>query len=121
MASHMLWSNWVPAGYEWLLALCVIVALTSLPLALRLVPPNSFYGFRTRFTRSSREVWYAANAFTGCTMLAASALSALVLFGGAPQFGKAWVPEAIGFVPIALAMLANVVYLRHLRETQERR
>ncbi len=54
-------------------------------------------------------------------MLAASALSALVLFAGPPQFGKAWVPEAIVFVPIGLAMLASVVYLRHLREMQERR
>jgi uncharacterized membrane protein len=121
MESHMLWRDWVPAGDEWLLALCLVVALTSLPLAVRLVPPNSFYGFRTRFTRSSREAWYAANAFAGWTMLAASVLSALALVAGPAQLANAGIAEAVVFAPMALAMLANFVYLRHLRETAGRR
>ena len=106
---------------DWLLAICIITALTALPLALRLVPPNCVYGFRTRFTRSSREVWYDANAFAGCAMLAASIASAFILLAGAAQLGNGWGPAAVVFVPMALATLAGFVYLRHLRETTQRR
>jgi len=121
MESHVLWSNWVPAGDEWLLAICIVTAVTSLPLALRLVPPNCVYGFRTRFTRSSREVWFDANAFAGRAMLAASVASAFLLLVEPVRLGSGWGPAAIVFVPMAIATLAAWVYLRHLRETLQRR
>ena len=88
MESYLWVFDWLPGETEWLLAICIITALTALPLALRLVPPNCVYGSRTRFTRSSREVWFDANAFAGRALL---------------------------------ATVAGFVYLRHLRETAQRR
>jgi hypothetical protein len=119
MESYLWMFDWLPGETDWLLAICIITALTSLPLALRLVPPNCVYGFRTRFTRSRRDVWYDANAFTGRAMLAASLASAFILFA-APAVGG-WGPAAIVFVPMVLATLAGFVYLRHLRESMQRR
>jgi uncharacterized membrane protein len=40
----------------------------GIPMALGLVPPNRFYGFRTRKTLSSADVWYRANRFSGWTL-----------------------------------------------------
>ena len=113
--------DWTPAGYDWLLAICIVTALTSLPLALRLVPPNCVYGFRTRFTRSSREVWFDANAFMGRAMLGASLASALILSAYPQRGNDTLAPIAIVVVPMALATFAGFVYLRHLRETSQRR
>lgn len=43
----------------------LLLALISLPLVLRKVPPNSLYGLRVHATFADREVWYAANAAAG--------------------------------------------------------
>ncbi|MEP6718642.1 MAG: SdpI family protein, partial [bacterium] len=37
----------------------------SIPLIMRKVPPNSFYGCRTRKTLSNRKIWYDANHISG--------------------------------------------------------
>ncbi|MGE0702615.1 MAG: SdpI family protein [Vicinamibacterales bacterium] len=41
----------------------------SIPLILRWVPPNRFYGFRTPATLRSVSVWYDANALNGRHLL----------------------------------------------------
>jgi hypothetical protein len=105
---------------RWLIGLCLFTALTSLPLALRLVPPNAFYGFKTRYTRSHPAVWYDANAFVGRGMFAVSLLSAGVLASD-PGSHEIWMEAAIVAFPLLAVTLAGLVYLRHLRETAERR
>ncbi|MGA8221363.1 MAG: SdpI family protein [Candidatus Acidiferrales bacterium] len=49
----------------------------GLPMALGLVPPNRFYGFRTRKTLSSPEVWYPANQVCGWAMVVAGTVAIL--------------------------------------------
>jgi uncharacterized membrane protein len=112
--------NWYPEEMDWLLVACILTAATSVPLALRLIPPNSVYGFRTRFTRSDPRVWYDANAFVGRLMVLASIASAATLLWS-PLPAEGWIPAAVVLVPAALVTLAGFVYLRHLRETVERR
>src|SRR5260221_3533981 len=106
--------GWVIHGLaregDWLIVVCVVTALTSLPLALRLVPPNCIYGFRTRFTRSSRAVWFDANAFVGRAMLAASLVSAFLLLAVPVPAGDAGGSAGIVLVPTAPAPLARVVH-----------
>lgn len=46
--------------------LCIGLAL---PLMLRRVKPNYWYGFRTRKTLSDERIWYEANAYTGRLLL----------------------------------------------------
>lgn len=66
----------VPPGIALLTILLPIMnILISLPLCLRLVPPNRFYGFRTRKTLSSPEIWYAANYTGGVGLIVASILA----------------------------------------------
>ena len=56
----------------------VLIALVSVPLVLGLVPPNRFYGVRTRKTIAADRIWYPANRLGGWLLLASSALYALV-------------------------------------------
>lgn len=42
-------------------ALGIILIVTSIPLLLRWVPPNHFFGFRIPATLRDRSVWYEAN------------------------------------------------------------
>lgn len=111
---------WPVATTDWLIGLCVLTALTSVPLALRLIPPNPFYGFKTRYTRSHPAVWYDANAFVGRGMLVVSLLSAAALLSF-PGLRESWIAATIVTLPLLLVTLAGFVYLRHLRESRERR
>ena len=43
----------------------VLLSAVRVALALKLVPPNPVVGVRTSKTRSSREIWYAANRLAG--------------------------------------------------------
>ena len=69
------------------LGACALFALVALPLAARKIPPNFFYGYRTRATLSDRTIWYEANAHFGRGLLVASAVgaaAALALYSLAP-------------------------------------
>ncbi len=51
-----------PPAVEFIsILLPIINILISLPLILKLVPPNRWYGFRTRKMLSNAEIWYEAN------------------------------------------------------------
>jgi len=67
-----------PPGVEFLSVLLPIVSiLISLPLVLKLVPPNRWYGFRTRKTMSNADIWYEAN-YKGAVGLIVASVIALV-------------------------------------------
>lgn len=54
-----------------LLLACVgaVLALLAIPLLLRRVPPNAFYGLRVPATYADEWVWYEANALAARDML----------------------------------------------------
>jgi hypothetical protein len=51
----------------------------GIPLILRLVPPNRFYGFRTTTTYSSADAWYQINFATGLALVAAGIVAGLLI------------------------------------------
>jgi hypothetical protein len=51
-------------------AIGIVLVLTSIPLLLRWVPPNRFFGFRVPATLRDESVWYDANALCARHMLA---------------------------------------------------
>jgi hypothetical protein len=88
----------------------VVFAVISLPLILRLVPPNGIYGFRTRATLSSRAAWYSANAFHGWALLGAAVIGATVLIV-LPGTSKRWTLWSAFVVPVACAIAVSLAYL----------
>jgi len=95
-----------------LIAACIVFAVISMPLILRVVPPNPLYGFRTRATQTNAAIWYAANAFNGWALLAAAATSATMLV--VLPTVKRWLLWAAFLMPILGAMLASFAYLSRL-------
>jgi SdpI/YhfL family protein len=62
-----------------------LLLVSGIPLALKFVPPNRFYGFRTSTTFSSLAAWYQINFATGLALIAAGLvglLSVLLLSKG---------------------------------------
>jgi hypothetical protein len=43
----------------------LLLILLSIPLILRKIPPNPWYGFRIRWTLEDPELWYSVNAYSG--------------------------------------------------------
>jgi hypothetical protein len=50
-------------------ALGIVLILSSIPLMLRWVPPNRFFGFRIPVTLRDTSIWYDANALCARHML----------------------------------------------------
>ncbi|HKO02597.1 MAG TPA: SdpI family protein [Thermoanaerobaculia bacterium] len=82
------------------------VALTAIPLALRLVPMNRYYGVRIPKAYRSDRNWYAINAFGGWLMLAYGVT--LVVFG--IFFGPtAPDPRSISSLPFVLGPMLLIL------------
>ena len=96
-----------------LVASCVGLVIVSVPLILRLVPPNGIYGFRTGATRSTPAIWYQANAFMGWALSIAAGASAAVLVV-LPRRTRRWLLWAVFFGPVAGAIVLSFVYLSRL-------
>jgi hypothetical protein len=96
-----------------LMAACVMWALISIPLILKVVPPNGIYGFRIPATQTSRAIWYPANAFMGWALSAAAVVSATFL-SALPGTAKRWHLWAAFLAPLFGAIAASFVYVKHL-------
>ncbi len=72
-------------------ATCAFVGLVGLPLWMRKVPMNHFYGFRTPRTVTDERVWYPVNAVIGRDLTLAGFGSA----AGSLAVGALGVPAGI--------------------------
>lgn len=59
----------------------LLLAGLSIPLILRRVPPNHFYGFRVPKTINNPDIWYEINAYAGQRLLVAGLIMAVVATG----------------------------------------
>jgi hypothetical protein len=92
---------------------CAIIAVASVPLMLKLVPPNRANGFSTRRTLADPGLWYRANRFAGFALFIASAISAAV-FLSHPDYasGRSLIGLAVLVIPLLVAILASVAYVQ---------
>jgi SdpI/YfhL protein family len=98
-----------------LLLACALLAIVSVPLMLKLIPPNPLYGFRTQKAMSNPEVWFAVNAVGGRALLVASGLSALALMGYSGTWLRSpWAQLAALVIPLVAAIVATLAYERRL-------
>lgn len=97
---------------HWTLGTAAVLGALALPMILGRVPPNAMYGLRTPLTRSSPEIWYAANTFAGWALLAA-ALATTVLLLAAPRRWADHDGYPIGALlgPVAAAVVACWLHL----------
>jgi uncharacterized membrane protein len=94
---------------------CAVILVATIPLALGVVPPNRFYGFRTRKSLSDPKLWFRANRFAGCALFIASGASTIVYLVS-PEYasGRSLIGLGVFVVPLALALAACFAYLGRL-------
>ena len=97
----------------------LLLVLISVPLILRKVKPNPFYGFRIRRTLEDPEVWYRVNAyfarhlfFVGILQVIAS--SALYFIPGISVDSYALLCLAAFVILFSRAILLSVRYIKSL-------
>jgi hypothetical protein len=86
-----------------------LLVLLAIPLWGRRVPPNRFYGVRTRTTLSDEALWYEINARSGRDLaLAATLYTIATLVIGA--VGATW-PTEMRTLACAGALIASLVWV----------
>ena len=91
----------------------LVISAVSIPMILGKVAPNATYGFRTRLTLSSPEIWYPANKFAGWALVIAAALTLAILWLLPDRFfARPLIPIAAFVVPLLLGLAASFIYLR---------
>ncbi len=104
-------------GFFTILGCSLLFSVIAVPLALRMVPPNIFYGYRTRATLSDRDLWYRANAHFGRGLLASSlcgGAAAYLLYRVRPFPPDTFLPVSL-IVLVAPALLAALATARYIR------
>jgi uncharacterized membrane protein len=95
-----------------LLVASALVAATSIPLMMGIVPPNRVYGFKTPRTLADKSLWYKANSFAGWALFAAALVSAILLAAIPPPAVPKLASVGMFVGPILAAVLASFLYLR---------
>jgi uncharacterized membrane protein len=98
-----------------LLLIDALILLASIPLILQRVGPNRIFGLRTPRARANRAVWFRANLFYGWALATAALVSAGALWLAPQGFSDAPEGTSLILLPIAVAVVASLLYLRKLR------
>ena len=102
----------------------LVIAGISVPMVLDKVPPNHLYGFRTKKTLSSKEIWYKSNRRAGKEFLGAGLFISIIFLilmtllfvfhVPFPGYVLAILNPALVILPVLIAMLRSFLYLRRL-------
>ena len=98
-----------------LLLSAILLVLLAIPLWMRRVPPNRFYGVRTRATLSDETRWYEVNARSGFDLFVAGVVMLLgtTVIGA---IGARWPAELRDLAAaLLLIILLAVVSVRAMR------
>jgi uncharacterized membrane protein len=92
-----------------------IIAALSVPLALKRVPPNRVYGYRTSQTLASREVWFRVNRVAGLALIVAAG-TAMCFYLSDPELasGRSFLGVLALIVPALSALAFTAMYARKL-------
>ncbi len=92
------------------LVLSVLMIAAGIPMAMQIVPPNRWYGFRTPKTLSSPEAWYPVNRIGGLwlvgTGIVMGAVAGVVFLAGFEKDTAA----LINVTPCMLGLIGAVIH-----------
>ena len=90
-----------------------VIAMAAIPLAMRLIPPNPYYGVRTRRTMADAALWYNVNAVGGQLIAAACGISAiLIMMYQGTVLRSFWAQVFVFVVPLGAAVGATLYFER---------
>src|ERR1700677_4956929 len=102
----------------------LLLAAISIPLILKKIGPNPWYGFRVRKTLDNPAVWYPVNAYAAKRLLVVglvSSFSAVLLFFVAGIDLKTYALACGGITlgGILVTLIQSIVYLRSFATRSE--
>lgn len=88
----------------------ILYVVLGLPLAFRMVSPNSWYGVRTANTLQDPNVWYSTNYTAGLSFIASGFLciALIYIFNNVIKVNAMTSILVSSFVPIIVPMIALV-------------
>jgi hypothetical protein len=94
-----------------------LLSLLSVPLILRWVGPNPFYGLRVKATLKDPQLWFDVNSYAGWWMLAAGlsaifAALALAFVPGITTDEYSLACLAVGGVVLVVGLVQSARYIR---------
>jgi uncharacterized membrane protein len=101
----------------------IITILISIPLLYNAIGPNRLYGFRTRKTLSSPDLWYKANRYAARELVAAGmviitlAIVTLLIHLRITMFTTIQAFAlfiTVTAIPLVIAVLRGLLYLKKL-------
>ena len=96
-----------------MLIACAVVATIGVPLMLKLVPPNPYFGYPARSRSSKPDHWVTVNQFAGRALVGAAAFSALIImFYNGTWLRSGWAQLFAFIIPVAAAVGATIWYER---------
>ena len=97
----------------------ILLLLLSIPLALRWVPPNHFYGFRVPAVYRNPSVWYDVNAAWGRQAMALGVLMVALEFL-LPRGVLVQTLRPLGLAGLAFITLLNWRLVNRLEQERRR-
>ena len=98
------------------LYLPLLMILVSVPMVMRRLPPNAFYGFRTPKTLSSPQIWYEANRRAGVNLIVAAIFAMLSCWAVVWCFGATKASMLLPLVLLLAVMGSTAVSFLQLRK-----
>lgn len=96
-----------------LLLTCAIVAAAGVPLMLKLIPQNPYYGYPARSMKSRPNHWVDVNVFAGRALVGAAAFSALIImFYNGTWLRSGWAQFFAFLIPLCAAAGATFWFER---------
>jgi len=92
----------------------VVIFISSIPMALGMVPRNRLYGFRTKRTLADEPTWFRVNRFAGvATMIACILYFTIMISKSYDGDFRIWVIHLAAFViPLAAALAITAAYAK---------
>jgi uncharacterized membrane protein len=91
----------------------LLLIAAGIPMWLRRVPPNAFYGVRFASTLSDERIWYEINARCGRNLVGIGT-GYLALLAAAFVFGRSWITPLRVLAPtivLVVALIVNTIML----------
>lgn len=98
------------------------MAALAVPLMLRKVPRNRFYGFRSKATLRDERMWYDVNAYFGRGLFAASIVTvvSMLFLYVTPDLSPAVFFKAIAATLVAPQFVMMLMTVRYVRKLEYR-
>src|ERR1700755_677727 len=87
----------------------VLFVAFGIPLKRGKIPPNMWYGFRTRKTLSNEEIWYAVNRVTGWDMIRVG--TSLVMASIIVLIFRNWLPYETALFILLGVMILTMIWM----------